>query len=280
VCYEIDFPEEDAGPVPPEDIQHAIEDVEQRIAGLLMSAGEGERLREGAVAVIAGRPNVGKSSLFNALLGTERAIVTDVPGTTRDAIEAHATCDGFPFRLVDTAGLRASEDLVERRGVEVSHRYLASADVVIFCAEAGQDLAPEESAFLEQVRAPVLMVRTKVDRLRDSARAAARGAEVPVSAISGDGIHVLRERLAELAFTNLAKRGEVEPVVTRERHRVALESAVREVRAFRRVRVEGLETAVAATHLRAAVTALEDVVGLVSTEDVLDRVFGSFCVGK
>src|SRR5437899_11133884 len=91
-----------------------------RVADLLRSAPEGERLREGALLVIAGRPNAGKSSLFNALLGTERAIVTEVPGTTRDAIEAHAVLEGFPFRLVDTAGLRASQDRVERIGIEGS----------------------------------------------------------------------------------------------------------------------------------------------------------------
>src|SRR2546427_12971079 len=106
IAYEIDFPEEDEGPVGAERVQRAWRAVRDRIAGLAATAPEGERLREGALLVIAGPPNAGKSSLFNALLGNERAIVTEIPGTTRGAIEAHAVVEGFPFRLVDTAGLR------------------------------------------------------------------------------------------------------------------------------------------------------------------------------
>src|SRR5207247_9849777 len=108
LAYEIDFPEEDEGPVRPERVTNAWRAARERVARLLRTAPEGERLREGALLVIAGPPNAGKSSLFHALLGRERAIVTEVPGTTRDAIEAYAAIDGFPFRLVDTAGLRDS----------------------------------------------------------------------------------------------------------------------------------------------------------------------------
>ncbi len=278
VCYEIDFPEEDAGPVPPEHVAAAIVHVERGLEGLIGTASDGERLREGALAVIAGRPNAGKSSLFNALLGSERAIVTHIPGTTRDAIEAPATCDGLPFRLIDTAGLRDSDDTVERIGVEVSRRYLAGADVVVFCAEAGRDLTAEERAFLASAPAPVVSVRTKADLLET--RHPASDDEVVVSVETGAGLATLRTRLADLAFTTLAVRGNVEPLVTRERHRQALERALTEVKAFRGARDNGIEGAVAATHLRAAVVALEDVIGLVTTEDVLDRVFAKFCVGK
>ena len=136
IAYEIDFPDEDEGPVAPERVVRAWRAARDRIARLLDTAPEGERLREGALLVIAGRPNAGKSSLFNALLGTERAIVTEVPGTTRDAVEAHAVLEGFPFRLVDTAGLRESADRVERLGIEVSRKYLAAADLVLFCRHA------------------------------------------------------------------------------------------------------------------------------------------------
>lgn len=279
VCYEIDFPEEDSGPVAPERIAAAAADAGKAIAALIGTAAEGERLREGALAVIAGRPNVGKSSLFNALLGSQRAIVTHIPGTTRDAIEAPASCGGFPFRLIDTAGLRESEDVVERLGVEVSRRYLSAADVVIFCAEAGRELAREEREFLDEVAVPVVLVRTKSDLLGDTARPGADSGMM-VSAETGDGIARLRSALAEHVFTGLAGRGDIGPLVTRERHRVALQRAQEEVAHFEQARAEGLETAVAATHLRAAVAALEDVIGLVSTEDVLERVFESFCVGK
>ncbi len=281
VCYEIDFPEEDSGPVPPARIEGAIAALRASLEDLRGTAAEGERLREGALAVIAGRPNAGKSSLFNALLGNERAIVTHIPGTTRDAIEAPVTCKGFPFRLIDTAGLRRSEDVVERIGVEVSRRYLDAADVVVFCAEAERALTGEEQVFLAEVSAPVLMVRTKADLLK-GVSGGARSAEgdVLVSVETGEGLVALRERLAEHGFTKLAGRGDVGPLLTRERHRLALERAFQEVTEFERVRGSGVEVVIAATHLRAAVTALEDLIGVVTTDDLLDRVFATFCVGK
>lgn len=277
ISYDIDFPEEDSGPVAPARVAAALESVHGAVRGLLATASDGERLREGALCVIAGRPNTGKSSLFNALLGQERAIVTPLPGTTRDAIEAPATCDGFPFRLVDTAGLRDSDDMVERLGIEVSRRYLGAADVVLLCVEAGRSLAPEEHAFLETLPAPALLVRTKADLAAD---APADPADVRVSALHGDGIATVRERLARLAFAGLAARVDVEPVLTRARHRAALARALAELEGFADARASGVEPVVAATHLRAAVTALEDVIGAVTSEDVLDRVFASFCVGK
>jgi tRNA modification GTPase len=282
ISYDIDFPEEDSGPVPAERVDRAIEGLRAALLGLLRTAAEGERLREGALVVIAGRPNVGKSSLFNALLGSERAIVTEIPGTTRDAIEASAVCDGFPFRLVDTAGLRESGDRVERLGVEVSRRYLAAADIVLLCAEAGRELDGEERRFRVELGERLILAWTKADAAGDAGgRAAAEpDGEVAVSAVSGAGLAELRATLARVAFTTLAQQGDVTPVVTRARHRAALERALAEVEEFASARRAGLEAAVAGTHLRAAVGALEDVIGLVTTDDILDRVFSSFCVGK
>jgi tRNA modification GTPase len=274
VCYDIDFPEEDEGPVAPERVDTATAHVRAQVAALLATAPEGERLRHGALAVIAGRPNAGKSSLFNALLGTERAIVTDLPGTTRDAVDAPASCDGFPFRLVDTAGLREDGDLVERLGIEVSHRYLQAADIVVLCVEADRAVGAEDRQFIGSVAAPVVLVRTKADLgVTDSDG-------MPVSVITGAGLSELRRRLAETAFASLARAGDVAPFVTRERHREALRRAGAELEAFVEARRSGLDAAVAATHLRAAVTALEAIVGVVSADDVLDRVFADFCVGK
>jgi tRNA modification GTPase len=277
VSYDIDFPEEDDGPVRPERVTAATARLADALEALLSTAGEGVRLREGALCVIAGAPNAGKSSLFNALLGQERAIVTEIPGTTRDAIEAPATCGGFPFRLVDTAGLRDGADRIERLGVEVSRRYLEGADVVVFCAEAGRGLAEAERAFLASMSAPVLLVRTKAD-LAPAADVGDRA--IAASAVTGAGLDRVREGLAALAFAGLTAREDAGPILTRERHRVALAHARDEVRAFGAARAAGLDAAVAASHLRAAVTALEDVIGLVTPDDVLDRVFASFCVGK
>jgi tRNA modification GTPase len=282
IAYDIDFPEEDEGPVPPERVERAWRTVRDRLAQLLATAPEGERLRGGALLVIAGRPNAGKSSLFNALLGTERAIVTEVPGTTRDAIEAQAVLEGFPFRLVDTAGLRASDDRVEKIGIEVSRKYLAAADLVLFCEDAGAGSGErdhrERDEFLAQVNAPVVAVVTKVDLA--NRLTAYPPNRLGVSAVTGEGLAELRRRLAETAFGRLLALGDVEPVVTRARHRVALERALAEADAFRKARGDGVEAAAAATHLRAAMGALDDLIGVVTPDDVLDRVFASFCVGK
>ena len=119
------------------------------------------------MAVLAGPPNSGKSSLFNALVGVERAIVTDEPGTTRDAIEAVVEVDGFPFRLVDTAGLRSAAGRVERLGIEVARRYLDTADAVLYCREAGRAATERERRFCRGLAAPVVRLRTKWGRGRD-----------------------------------------------------------------------------------------------------------------
>lgn len=280
VCYEIDFPEEDSGPVSNERVERAIVELEDSLAHLLETAGEGQRLQEGALCVIAGRPNVGKSSLFNGLLGSERAIVADKPGTTRDAIEAAANCGGFPFRLIDTAGLCDTDDEIESLGVEVSRRYLKGADVVLFCAEYGRQLVEDELRFIRDMSAPVLVVRTKADLGLSANQTDDTTGDVVVSSRKGTGLSELRRKLARLGFSRLSAGGDVVSCVTRERHRVALDAALSEVGAFGSARASGLDRAVAATHLRAAVGALEDVIGLVTTDDVLERVFATFCVGK
>jgi len=266
IAYDIDFPEEDEGPVSETTVRGAWCVVRDRVADLLKTAPEGERLRDGALLVIAGRPNAGKSSLFNALLGIERAIVTEIPGTTRDAIEAHAVIDGFPFRLVDTAGLRDAGERIERLGIEVSKKYLAAADLVVFCEERDDS---SRAVFLAEISAPVVVVRTKADVTGEG-----------VSAVTGQGLPELRRQLAEVAFGRLLALGDVEPVVTRARHRAALERARLELEAFWEARTRGVDAAATATHLRAAVLALDDLIGTVTPDDVLDRVFAAFCVGK
>lgn len=266
IAYDIDFPEEDDGVVDEGRVREAWSVARTRVADLLATAPEGERLQEGALLVIAGPPNAGKSSLFNALLGSERAIVTEIPGTTRDAIEAHAVIEGFPFRLVDTAGLRESDERVERLGIEVSRRYLGSADLVLYCHEG-----EVHDDFVASLRSAVLAVRTKADL---------SGAPDGVSVITGQGLAQLRRRLAELAFGTLIELGDVAPVVTRARHRAALERALVELDGFQAARNAGVDAAAAATHLRAAVGALDDLIGVVTPDDVLERVFAAFCVGK
>ena len=283
IVYSIDFPEEDEPPVPPERIHAAAADVVARIDALLATAPEGELLREGALTVLAGRPNSGKSSLFNALLGAERAIVTEIPGTTRDALEAQASVGGYPFRLVDTAGLRETVDRVEGIGIEFARRYLAAADLVLFCIEAGRAPADDERAFLRgRDPARTLVVRTKADLAADVGvdDGSVDGCPaVTVSAVEATGMDALAAALPRMVFGHVADVGEA-PVVTRERHARALRRARDELAAFLAALAERVPMELAATHLQDAAGALEDLIGAVSMDDVLDRVFGDFCVGK
>jgi len=272
LSYDIDFPEEDDGPISPTQIAGRIAEVAQRIEQLIATSASAERLREGALLVLAGRPNVGKSSLFNALLGSERALVTDVPGTTRDTIEGHTDFLGWPVRLADTAGLWDSPDRIDRLGIEVSRRYLSAADLVLLCVDAGREVGGDEQA-ITQERAS-LLVRTKADL------ALAAGEGLPVSVVTGAGLRELRRAVAERVFADRISLADLEPALTRDRHRIALiraRDALAE--ALPCLDVAG-DPVLAAHHLRQASTALEELLGVVDVEEVLDRVFGSFCVGK
>ena len=159
--YDIDFPEEDDGPIPPARIAAQLEALAATLEQLLVTAPSVERLRAGALVVLAGRPNVGKSSLFNALLGAERALVTEVAGTTRDAVEAPTDMLGWPVRLVDTAGLWDAPGVIDRLGIAVSRRWLAGADLMLLCVEASR--APDDEERALAAERPAVVVRTKAD---------------------------------------------------------------------------------------------------------------------
>jgi tRNA modification GTPase len=277
-AYSIDFPDEDEPPVPLPAIVSAARQVAEEIGGILRTAPEGRALRDGALTVLAGLPNSGKSSLFNALLGTERAIVTEVPGTTRDAIEAHTTIEGYPFRLVDTAGLRSTTDRVEAIGIEISHRYAAAADIVLFCSVAGGPLTMEEERFLAQQRerSPVVLLRTMADLYGDAEE---REGAVAVSVETGAGLDLLRHRLVHQGFPTV-HASDVLPVVTRERHTRALTIAHEEIERYVGAIEDGIPLEFASTHLRQAAAHIEEIIGVVTADDVLGAVFGTFCIGK
>ena len=274
----IDFPEEDDAPTPLEAIAGEAGEVTSEMARLLATAPAGEMLREGAVTVLAGAPNSGKSSLFNALVGVERAIVTELPGTTRDAIEAVVEVDGFPFRLVDTAGLRGASERVEKLGIEVARRYLAGADLVLYCRDTGCAAHDEEGLFLEGLAAPVVRVRTKWDLARPDD--IPEDGEVAVSVMTGSGLDVLKRQLRRHAFQGVVENRDDVPVVTRRRQADLLGLARDEVGAFGDALAGGIPPEVASAHLKSAESALEEVLGVISTDDVLDRVFKDFCIGK
>lgn len=289
IAYDIDFPEEDDGPVAPARVMEATDRLIDSLEALLATARVGQLVREGALVVLAGAPNVGKSSLFNALLGESRAIVTDIPGTTRDAIESVIDTPTVPLRLVDTAGLRETEDVVERIGVGVSESYLARADVVLACGDSDESLATILAALRDRApQASTIAVRTKSDLVAVDSQALeslrqqfGATAAIAVSAETGTGLHALVERVAAAATTGDGPTGIDAPLLTHERHRYAVSRALDEARAFReRWRAGDVPAPVAAVHLREAVRVLEDLVGAINVEDVLDEVFRRFCVGK
>jgi tRNA modification GTPase len=284
LAYEIDFPEEDAGPVDPERVETATVALVNEIQQLLATVGLGEAVRDGARIVIAGRPNVGKSSLLNALVGYRRAIVSDEPGTTRDAIEVLLDGGRWPLRVIDTAGLRESEDEVEREGVAVSRRYLAGAHVVLVCDDDVGMVEASCRLVRASTTAGIVAVRTKSDLDGSAAvllRPADAGRIVRVSSVTREGLPELVSAVEQLLDEQLGAFQPESPVVVRTRHRVALDRAASELGLFLQSwRSGALPMAVAAVHVRSAAQALETLIGAVDIEDVLGRVFSEFCVGK
>jgi tRNA modification GTPase len=244
---------------------------------LLSTAEQGTLVHDGALVVLAGAPNVGKSSLFNALLGEARAIVTDVPGTTRDAIEAVLDLPRWPLRLVDTAGLHETSDVVEQLGMAASSRYLRQAAVVLACGDDPESLRTARDLVRAQTGARTIAVATK----QDLSGGAATAADVGVSALTGSG---LRELLSLIEQSLSQQHGEPTldaPGLTRARHQAAVAAAAAELRAFAAAwREDALPASVAAIHVRAAADALGELIGVVQVDDVLDAVFRRFCVGK
>lgn len=279
LAYDIDFPEEDDGPIPRDRILSASRVVLEEVGSLLATADLGAMIHDGALVVLAGAPNVGKSSLFNALLGEARAIVTEIPGTTRDAIEAVFDRPRWPLRLVDTAGLRDTDDLLEHLGIETSTRYVARAALVLACGESPAQIHEVARRVRATTNAPILNVLTKVDLVSQRPQLADA---VAVSARTGEGLGRLLEAIdGTLADAHGALPDDGAPALTRARHRAAAASAVHELEAFERALIEaGLPMSIAAIHIRCAAGALGELIGVLHTNDVLDVVFRQFCVGK
>ena len=278
LAYDIDFPEEDDGPVPRQAITSAATELLDALNGLLATGDQATLVHEGALVVLAGAPNVGKSSLFNALLGEARAIVTDVPGTTRDAIEAVLDLPRWPLRLVDTAGLRDTVDAVERLGIEVSSRYAAEAAVVIVCGDTPASIVSAVEAVRTRSSSPMVLALTKADVAAD---AQLSGADIAVSAHTGRGLTQLLGLVEERITEAHGEPALDQPALTHARHRAAVGRAAEELRAFAEAwRHDVLPASVAATHVRAAAESLAELIGVVRTDDVLDVVFRRFCVGK
>ncbi|HOS44006.1 MAG TPA: 50S ribosome-binding GTPase, partial [Armatimonadota bacterium] len=245
---------------------------------LIASHRQGCLLRDGAAAVIIGRPNTGKSSLLNALLGEARAIVTAVPGTTRDVIEEQLDVGGVPLRLMDTAGIRPTDDEVERQGVARSETALADADVLLLVLDGSAPLTAEDRALLARARGrPAILIVNKAD-LPLAVALSELGAHVMISARTGAGLPALRQAIADLLLGGAVAAQS--PLLASLRQRAAAEEAARALaQAEATLRAGGSEELLA-VDLTAAADALGALTGDHARDEVIQELFSRFCVGK
>ena len=278
----IDFSEEDVGELDRSGLATEAEDVARDLRSLAATYAQGRILRDGLRVAIVGRPNVGKSSLLNRLLGSDRAIVTPVPGTTRDVIEEALDLGGLAVVLIDTAGLRTSEETVERFGIERTRAEIASADLIVAVFDSSRPWEEEDGCVLDATRhcRRILLINKADLDLSSHFSTAPLDASSPViraSALTGLGIDELR---SAILGTTGEHAGEAGVVVTRERHRAALDRAADSAeRAAATLRAE-LGADLVSVDILATLDHLGQITGRTSPEDVLDRVFRDFCIGK
>ena len=279
----VDYPDEDIEDVRPAEIAASLRSAEEALARLLASCQRGKVLKSGVRTAIVGRPNAGKSSLLNALAGYERAIVTDIPGTTRDTVEESVVCGGVLLRLTDTAGIRATEDTVEKLGVERSRRAVASADLILAVADTSAPLTQEDGALLEWVaacRRPWILVQSKRD-LGHAGDAYAPAADrspaavVSVSSVTGEGLDVL-----ERTVFPAGESGESGALLTDARQEDAARRALEAVRRALEALESGLTPDAVLTDAEEALDALGELTGRTAREEIVSRIFSRFCVGK
>ena len=280
-CAVLDYPDEDLDPFRAEGMAAVLAEQGTALAALLQTAARGRRLRDGVVCALVGRPNAGKSSLLNALAGYERAIVTDRPGTTRDTVEAAVSLAEIPFRLIDTAGLRASDDPAEQLGVARSRAAMDEADVVLLVCDGTAIPGDEERALLAELGERAVVVRSKADR--PAAWDALPGGEtVAVSARTGAGLAELEAVLGRrgAALLPAARAEEQGLMLTNARQTDAVRRALEAVRRAEEGLGAGLPPDLLLTDVEDALAALGELTGRTVREDVTDRIFSRFCVGK
>ncbi|MBI3061113.1 MAG: tRNA uridine-5-carboxymethylaminomethyl(34) synthesis GTPase MnmE [Deltaproteobacteria bacterium] len=279
----IDFPEEEIELLAREQLANKIGSLREKLAGLIASYEWGRLFREGARVCIGGRPNVGKSSLLNALLGEERVIVTPEPGTTRDVIEESINLGGLPVVLWDTAGIRESSDQVERIGVDFALRRVEAAEAVMVVLDGSFSLTSEDRFIMGVVKGKKgLAVVNKSDLPQcldlQEARSLLDGKTVlSVSAKSGQGLDKLRHHLRALL---LGVQQEPAVAITNVRHKAALERTEKSLGEAAEALTRRLPAEIVAVDLQEAREGLEEVVGMVTNEDILERIFSQFCIGK
>jgi tRNA modification GTPase len=281
----IDFPEEDIPELPAEEILRRVRGLQDRLNKLLGSYEEGKIVREGIAAVIAGKPNVGKSSLLNSFLQEERAIVTPIPGTTRDVIEEIIQVDGIPLRLMDTAGLRPAQDLIEEEGLRRTRDRLQQADLTIWVVDGSAPLTAEDFHILSLLEGKRTVVAVNKNDLpaqwapTDLHRHLPEAPILSISALRGTGIDQLKRSIRSLVLHG-AMDSSAEILISNIRHKRALEEA----RSAAVQIAEGLKAdrspELITLDIQQALEALGEIVGETTSEEVLNRIFSQFCIGK
>ena len=283
---DIDYPDDDIERLTAEEQQQRVVNLKTQVANVLQNAQKGKMIRDGLKVVIAGKPNVGKSSLLNALLGQERAIVTDIPGTTRDVIEEYINLNGIPLKIVDTAGIRETDNVVEQIGVDKAQQFMKTADLVLYVVDAVQGLTEQDTLMMEDIQnQPVIYLLNKSDvGISDEIRAQLKEAigEAPVLEISARdkiGLEQLEEKITDLFFAGTLEVSN-DIMVTNVRHIQILEESIAHMDGFLNGIMLGLSVDFLVIDLQNAWEKLGKITGETVEEDLLDQIFSKFCLGK
>jgi tRNA modification GTPase len=273
----IDFAEDDISVAPPEEILRRIEPVLAAVRALIASFAYGNLVHQGFTLAIVGRPNVGKSSLFNRLLEQQRAIVTDLPGTTRDLVSETAVIEGIPVRFVDTAGIRAGQDVVEKLGIERSYRAMVDADLTVVVVDLSMPLEASDQQLIEkaQQQGKHLVAGNKCDL---PTRADVAGT-LCVSALTGEGLAELRRAIID----SVAPRGRLEQeggFITSLRHEQLLHETSQALEQAQTATTLGIPHEMLLLDLYAALRPIDGITGATTADDILNRIFSTFCIGK
>ncbi|MBP3906105.1 MAG: tRNA uridine-5-carboxymethylaminomethyl(34) synthesis GTPase MnmE [Peptostreptococcaceae bacterium] len=285
ITVSLDFPDEDVEHITYNTLKEKTIALQKEINKLYDTSESGKILRDGLKTVIVGKPNVGKSSLLNAILGENRAIVTDIPGTTRDVIEEFVNIKGIPLKIVDTAGIRETEDVVERIGVEKSREFFSAADLSIVVLDSSRSLDPEDMEILESVqpnKTIVLLNKTDLDRVINLDKIKEYIAEeniIEISALQHEGIEKIHDKIEEMVFAGTV-RNSSDLVVTNSRHKDALYKAKQSIEDA----LNAIESYMPLDFVEVDFKNIWDYLGYINgdtvTEDLLDTIFSNFCIGK
>ena len=284
----IDFPEEEVELPDSAGFISSMQDILDRLSALSRSFEEGRLFREGAAMAIVGKPNVGKSSLLNTLLKKDRAIVTDLPGTTRDIIEEGLNIDGIPVRIMDTAGIREAHDLVEAEGIRRSLAAIEGADIILAVYDASRVLDRADRQIIGKVNnKKTISVINKWDISNGDFDAEDNGLNiyptVKISALRGEGIDVLKDTIVAALLSNKAMPGQdsaADLLITNVRHKQLVDGAFASLWQARGTFEKGEPLEVTALFLREALNSLGEIIGVVTTDDILNKIFAEFCIGK